>query len=294
MIADSHNSNRSQEFESKALALIQRDEAEDDPLGQDLRDAFPQADFFVNGSDFSGLDAAIARILECLFSHPFHTPSRDERGMFHAYAASMRSGSLGRQVGAAIATPDGEIICLGCNEVPKAGGGAYWEDDDPDERDHMRGEDSNDRMKRKLLGDVLQRLYDQDWLSPEKTKFSLPDLVSQALLPLEKGGLGKAELMNVGEYGRSVHAEMAALLQAARVGTSIRGCTLFTTTFPCHNCTKHIIEAGIKRVVYVEPYPKSLAAELHSDSIEIDKPGRGTKLVQFEAFVGIAGCETKK
>jgi len=48
------------------------------------------------------------------------------------------------------------------------------------------------------------------------------------------------------------------------------------------------VAAGIRRVVYIEPYPKSLAGELHEDSILIDNPKAGKDHVSFEPFVGIA------
>ena len=73
------------------------------------------------------------------------------------------------------------------------------------------------------------------------------------------GALKDAAVMDLTEYGRVVHAEMHALCDAARLGKAIKGATLYCTTFPCHNCTKHILAAGIRRVVYIEPYPKSLA-----------------------------------
>src|SRR5690606_14210502 len=64
------------------------------------------------------------------------------------------------------------------------------------------------------------------------------------------------------------------------------GATIYCTTFPCHNCAKHIIAAGITRVVFVEPYEKSKAAEFHSDAITVGF-GSGSGTVQFEPFVGI-------
>ncbi len=67
---------------------------------------------------------------------------------------------------------------------------------------------------------------------------------------------------------------------------------LFTTTFPCHMCAKHIVAAGIKKVVFLEPYPKSLAANLHSDSISIEGADRGKYInfpgVSFEHFDGVS------
>src|SRR5690606_14351947 len=51
-------------------------------------------------------------------------------------------------------------------------------------------------------------------------------------------------------------------------------------------CAKHIVAAGIKKVKFVEPYPKSYATKMHSDSIESNGEG-GTGKVRFEPFVGI-------
>lgn len=97
-----------------------------------------------------------------------------------------------------------------------------------------------------------------------------------------------AQIMNLLEYGRSVHAEMAALIDAARRGVRVQDCSLYTTTFPCHLCARHIISAGIARVVYVEPYPKSMAMKLYKDSITVDRTCDQDNLVSFEAFVGMA------
>jgi cytidine deaminase len=50
---------------------------------------------------------------------------------------------------------------------------------------------------------------------------------------------------------------------------------------------KHIVASGIRRVVYLEPYPKSYAAELHGDSIEVESAERADK-VHFEPFIGVS------
>ena len=84
---------------------------------------------------------------------------------------------------------------------------------------------------------------------------------------------------------------MSAISDAARLGRSVRGCTLYTTTFPCHICAKHIVASGVDKVIFLEPYPKSLASELHSDSISFEKADRGKyssyPAVEFEHFAGI-------
>ncbi|MFX0188906.1 MAG: cytidine/deoxycytidylate deaminase family protein [Candidatus Hodarchaeota archaeon] len=57
------------------------------------------------------------------------------------------------------------------------------------------------------------------------------------------------------ELCRGVHAEINCIIQAAIHGTSIKGdTTLYSTTFPCMSCLKLIINAGIKKLVYLEGY----------------------------------------
>lgn len=83
---------------------------------------------------------------------------------------------------------------------------------------------------------------------------------------------------------------MAALMSCARSGVTPVGGTLYCTTFPCHNCAKHIVASGIDKVVYVEPYPKSKAKGLHADAISLpheDDGAPGGSRVTFRAFEGI-------
>lgn len=272
----------------EAQTLLQRDEAEPGKeLGQQVRKTFPLADAFIDTTDPLRLEQSVNRFIEIIFGHPFHTPSRDEYGMFHAQAAGNRSSALGRQVGAAVTTADGDIVVVGTNEVPKAGGGLYWPGDASDRRDFVTGEDINDKLKQRLFADVLQRLRAAGWLSENLAGSPIEELVSR-ILSDPKMAIGKAHLMSVIEYGRCVHAEMAAIIDAARRGVAISGCTLYSTTFPCHECARHIVAAGIRSVVYIDPYPKSLVQELHPDSIVLEGNESNPNLVSFRPFVGIA------
>ncbi|WP_238258263.1 deaminase [Methylobacterium gnaphalii] len=80
---------------------------------------------------------------------------------------------------------------------------------------------------------------------------------------------------------------MSAICDAARNGSSIKNSTLYCTTFPCHLCAKHIVASGVTNVVYLEPYPKSYAERLHSDSISVDGSSDPNK-VEFKPFIGIS------
>ena len=82
------------------------------------------------------------------------------------------------------------------------------------------------------------------------------------------------------------HAEMTALMDAVRLGRSVLDATIYVTTYPCHNCAKHLIGSGIKRIVYIEPYPKSRAMELHDDALTHDQ--NACDKVILSHFHGIA------
>ncbi len=262
----------------QATLLMVRDEDEHVKHGQRTSDTFQLSDFFVRiDENQDKLRNSLWRILNIQFGYPYATPTFDEYAMFLAFSAALRSADLSRQVGAVVAR-DREIISTGANDCPKYGGGLYWPEydetsheikDATDGRDYMRGEDKNKIEQQRIVDDILDR-------------------VGEAVADREKlrAELEKSRLADITEYGRMVHAEMEALLSLARNNVSSRGATLYCTTFPCHNCAKHIVAAGIKRVIYIEPYPKSKAAEFHSDSIHLGF-SVADDTVQFEPFVGV-------
>jgi cytidine deaminase len=236
--------------------------------------------------------------VDLLFGHPFHTPSPEEYAMYQASAVSLRSSDDNRQVGAIIVSltrdltsriKNADIIAVGMNEVPRGGGGFYWDQDSPDYRDQAllryQREDRAKEIKISALAELLEKITQKNWLRDEIAQSRASDL-ARLLLP----DLTRTQFMNIGEFSRPVHAEMAALIDAARRGVAVVGHTMYVTTFPCHNCAKHIIAAGLRRVVYLEPYPKSRASNLHGEEIVLDsaegKEEEGR--VVFSVFSGIA------
>lgn len=278
----------------KACELIEKDSNEDgNDYGQRLRETFHLADVFIDGLSKQKMDEKLARFIQAFFGRTDISPSKEEYGMYAAKSASLRSADLSRQVGAAIFSSEGELITQGCNEVPKALGGTYWDSEEPDFRDVKLGQDPNDILKNDILRDLFDRLARNELLSEKATQLGALDEMIKKLTHKRKprsdeenGPLATAAIMDVTEYGRVVHAEMCAICDAARLGRSIKGGTLFCTTFPCHNCTKHILASGIIRVVYMEPYPKSKAKDLHQNEIEIENEISGR--VSFIPFLGIS------
>lgn len=258
----------------QADELISRDSDDVDDLGQHTQDAFQNSDYFINVVDNTEeIKNCVFRLLDLLFGNPFITPTFDEYAMFMAYSASLRSADLSRQIGAVV-TKNNEILTSGVNDCPRFNGGLYWQLHDENKyydeelgRDYMIGYDSNKIEQTKIIEKILENL-NLDKSEENKTL-------------VKKSGIG-----SLTEYGRVVHAEMEALLACARNNISSKGAVMYATTFPCHNCAKHIIAAGIKKVVYIEPYPKSKALEFYKQEISTSLSDEDEKLV-FIPFSGV-------
>lgn len=64
----------------------------------------------------------------------------------------------------------------------------------------------------------------------------------------------------------ALHAEQNAIIQAATLGQSIEGSTIYVTHQPCIICAKMIINAGIKRIVVAEGYPDEMSVEILAEA----------------------------
>ncbi len=273
--------------EAEGHTLIDRDAGEENDFGQRTREAFELADVFIRQEpEHKKTTAQLERFLRLVFGAVDETPTADEHAMFLAYASSLRSADLSRQVGAVVWKDHVGVVGTGCNDVPAAGGGLYWPGPN-DQRDHAMGHDANERHKRSIADEVARRVAEALRLPPEQ-------------LPTVRKACEETRLLDITEFGRAVHAEMDALFTCARAGVETTGTTLFSTTFPCHNCAKHIVTAGVKRVVYIEPYEKSQALDLHDDAITVEDHGdaaaraecdeerdRAPRKVVFEPFTGV-------
>ncbi|NIF33849.1 cytidine deaminase [Enterobacter sp. Cy-643] len=258
-----------------AKKLIARDSEELDDWGQHTRDTYELSDFFINYTgSIDKINHDLWRILDLIFGNPYITPTFDEYAMFMAFSASLRSADLSRQVGAVL-TKNKNIVSTGANDVPAYGGGLYWPEyingkiqDHENGRDYTLGQDSNVKERKEIINDILSNIEDDQ-------KERLREI------------LENSKLKYITEYGRVVHAEMEAILACARSNISTNNGVLYCTTFPCHNCAKHIVASGINRVFYIEPYPKSKAFDFHPDSISTADTENCKTRVVFEPFVGV-------
>lgn len=76
----------------------------------------------------------------------------------------------------------------------------------------------------------------------------------------------------------AIHAEQNAIIQAAKMGTSVQDATLYCTHQPCSICAKMIINSGIKRVVFDNGYPDDFSMQMFSEA--------GLEIVKYDTLKG--------
>ena len=264
--------------------FFERDQGEKESFGQATRKVFTRSDFFVcNDKSLDDVRESVQRFLRLCFNIGVNTPTKAEAAMYKANAVAGNSACLSRQVGAAIVSQKGEFIGVGWNDVPKFGGGLYDEDgrvesgiDNRCYRWKGAGLCHNEDTRHNILDQIADMLSKSEFV---KARTKLLDI---------RNYLSDTPIDALIEFSRSIHAEMEAILSVGREGKhSLVGSTLYTNTYPCHNCARHIVASGIKKVVYIEPYLKSHAVKLHSDAITEDPQEKEGK-VFFQQFDGVA------
>ena len=265
--------------------LIETDEYENNKHGQNVRDTFIDGDFFVRISNDNKdkLHAKIERYIHLIFETKIITPNSNETAMYHAKSVAGNSACLSRQVGATITTKDGVIIARGWNDVPKFGGNLYNDSDDYSNRCFEKGYCSNITHRDEIFNEIEIEI--EKIVSENKHMSSIQNKSSKTLEIIEV--LKKSKFKNIIEYSRSIHAEMHAIIIGSQMTSDkmING-TLYCTTYPCHNCARHIILAGIKNIYYIEPYKKSLGIKLHNDALTEDESDKNK--VRILAYDGVA------
>ena len=287
-----------------AWSFMKRDEKAREKHGQRVGEAFHLADYFLDNTvqrylsdekktpnpDWD-IPEQLRRLVRIIAHSDVMRPTTAETAMHMAFAAKLRSACLSRQVGAALVDRNGRIIATGANEVPRAGGGVYGEqfDEEPHDGrcafrplgDQEKPYCSNNREQSEIIEDLIREI-------PELAAITDPERRDRLVAILRGTRIG-----GLLEFSRAVHAEMDALLAAARLGISTLGTRLFVTTFPCHYCARHLVGAGVDEVQYIEPYPKSRALKLHDDAITKTALGwkpmaQGGPRVLFRPFTGVA------
>ena len=255
----------------------ERDSNEDIPNGQQVRLCVDNADIAIR--NYKPLRVEHTRkdelrkkaepLIALVTGENTRPPSPEEYMMAVAYTHALSSMCYKRQVGAVIQDENGIVLGVGCNNNPS-----------PLDPCHLQwGECYRDIYKRDLFEDLKK--------NARCPKCGLP---LNGNLTTDYKCKGKDCGFDVDKYYvrdralsrcSALHAEESAIINAG--GKNLKGCTMYTTTFPCFLCVQKIIGSGIKRVVYCEPYPDPDAAGLIRDVNE----KLGPQAIQVYPFEGI-------
>jgi deoxycytidylate deaminase len=255
-----------------------RDSGEEEPpYGQKVADCVHLADLVVfnnsqcrHKNEWDELFSKVEHYLKLIREPGFRRPFPRESFMTQAYVASLSSSCTRRQVGAVVVSmSDSEIVSSGFNDVP-----------------------SGELTCRDLGGDGYCYRHDMIRLGLQRMKFC-PQCGTNIAVDSKAETrwicpICKLKLLDGYMPGRmldlcrALHAEEDAILQAAKLGSvSLKSCILYTTTFPCPLCAKMIVDVGIRKIVYVEPYPMPQAIEI----LQKAKPSA----VEMEKYEGVQG-----
>lgn len=240
----------------------QKDKGNYEPKhGQKISDCFFESDLILSNNDFISCDSPNAAhmameqkingYLMALADPANSSPTLKETLMAAAYTAGRRSRCLKRKVGAVIADKYDRIISSGFNGVPQGL-----------------------QECRPLLGDCYR----------DNKRSELGTRISRELNIVDDNGDSvKAIKKNVKllELCRALHGEESAILNLVGRGVDLDRSTIYVTTYPCNLCANKIVQVGIKKVIYFEPYPVEEAKKILKDADVITEPFEG---VTFRAF----------
>jgi len=229
-------------------------ESRDIFVSQNISACIEKADIHINNAgkhgtgNFNELKGRLIAYVS-LIQHPgLITPERDEKLMQIAYTAKLNSGCISRQVGAVVTNQHGAIVSIGWNDVPEGQTQCLLRN-----LDHLNS------------GTDLKSYSDYEKLDcqfREKVQIKLETFKSREMLKGRglafcfKGFHNEIKKDKNQVHTRALHAEENAFLQIVKHGgQGVKGGTLYTTASPCELCSKKAYQLGIKRIVYIEPYP---------------------------------------
>lgn len=257
-----------------------RDSGEDQPdNGQHVRECVQLADaciinnrHFAHPGDWTTLRETIEGYVCFMRTPRYGLPTHEESFMAQAYVASLSSTCSRRLVGAVLVSPDEEVISTGFNHIPEGNRTCS-------ELGGRKGYCYREEKAREKLANMKYCPNCGNLIESCASSQSLPwrCVKCSAKLPHD---LVPGKMLDL---CRALHAEEDAILQARKIGgTSLKDCTLYTTTFPCPLCAKMIADVGITKVVYVEPYPMTESVEI------LDNSNPRVHTEQYEGILGRA------
>ncbi len=227
--------------------------------GQRISDCFFESDLIIlnnkqilcneDNESFKHMNNIIDAYLKALENPTSSNPTLKETLMAAAYTSGRRSKCYKRKVGAIIADKYDRIISSGFNGVPVG----------LTECKGKYGKCYRDMKREEIAVRICQALEIDQPDASEIVKSNVKLL----------------------EHCRVLHGEESAIMNLVGRSVDLDNSTIYVTTFPCNLCANKIVQAGIKNVVYFEPYPVEEAKQIFKDAGVSTQPFEG---VTFRAF----------
>lgn len=266
---------------------------------QDITRCVQMSDYSINSipnqpGRGASLHDELLRLVSLVLCPGATKPRKDEVYMNMAYAMAVKSNCICRQVGAVIAGKDDYIIGAGWNDVAagaiscglrnladlgarihkpirrqvKRDGELHLEKAYNNRRNEGYAEYPINQVcfcfKDEMAKNEVVRKLQKELHGRRTANYENLVKHDEAITGVvENAGLHQPE------YCLALHAEENAVIQGSRIGgTGVRGGTIYVTAQPCTLCAKMLKQAGIRRVVYTDPYPKSLP-DIFLDGVDI-------------------------
>lgn len=194
-----------------------------------------------------------------LIQHPgLITPSLDEKMMQVAHTAKLNSACLSRQVGASITNTDGSLKAIGWNSVADGQTPCLLRSKEElisgTESVSFSAYEKSSKFKNAIIK-YYPSVEDGD-LNGRNQSFCFSEIHNLQIKAEKNKNTESCKCDKNQVHTRSLHAEENAFLQIVKYGgEGIKGGTLYSTASPCELCSKKAYQLGIKRIVYIEPYP---------------------------------------
>lgn len=239
----------------------QKDQGSFEPVyGQKISDCFFESDLILSNNEHISCDGQntayndmrdkIKGYLMALRDPSNSNPTLKETLMAAAYTSGRRSRCTKRKVGAVIADKYDRIISSGFNGVPRGL-----------------------QECRSLFGRCYRDIKRNDVAE------SICSGISCKTVSIKPEDIRKH--IKLLEHCRALHGEESAILNLVGRGVDLTNSTIYVTTYPCNLCANKIVQVGIKKVVYFEPYPVEEAKRIFKDAQVVSEPFEG---VTFRAF----------
>lgn len=266
-----------------------RDEGEQEKLGQQVSKCVNYADIILDNSHhWQHMDDAKNFLKKIdyhidLLETPFRSPNEEEMMMHLAYSVSLYSTCIRRQVGAVITDENYRVLSTGYNDVPRNSNSCF-------------NVYSQCYRKIKRKEGILQLCKEIKYCTFCGNEFQFdqkfftcdPRNLPEEILTCNKCKNNLLEVIPIRkelDFCRSLHAEENAILSNPYLSDAIykknKNMIIFTTTFPCMLCAKKIANSGIKKIIFVEPYPIFESYQIFKENNVEVKTFEGIKSLSF-------------